>query len=194
MLKVIKVSNLKPHPNNPRIIKDDKFQKLVKSLKEFPEMLEARPIVVNEQLIVLGGNMRLRALEEAGIKETKVEIVDWSPEKQAEFMIKDNVEFGAWNWDDLANNWDMENLVEWGVDKYNFGTAADLLSFGDLGDDDGDSVTIQDPKITDEGYVRFEVVMLEEQKETVIAALKSVQETKGGSLGEALFHIISNYN
>jgi hypothetical protein len=104
------------------------------------------------------------------------------------------LEFGAWDWDELANNWDMADLVEWGVDKYNFGTAADLLSFGGSDEDDTDSVTISDPKITDEGYVRFEVVMLEDHKETVIDALKAVQQRQGGSLGEALYYIISNYN
>lgn len=114
----IKVSKLKSNPDNPRLIKDDKFKKLVNSLKEFPEMAEVRPIVVNQEMVVLGGNMRLKAMIEAGWKEAPVEIVDWSEEKQKEFVIKDNVGFGEWEWDDLANTWDAESLKEWGLDVW----------------------------------------------------------------------------
>jgi hypothetical protein len=116
MIQRIRVAQLKANPNNPRIIKDDKFYKLVESIRNFPEMLEARPIVVNQEMIVLGGNMRLKALIEAEVKEVPVEVVDWDAEKQAEFIIKDNVGFGEWDWDDLANNWDVEDLEKWGLD------------------------------------------------------------------------------
>jgi DNA modification methylase len=113
----VPISKVRANPNNPRIIKDDKFQKLVKSIQEFPQMLEIRPIVVNEDMIVLGGNMRLKACLEAGIKEVAIiKATDLTEEQQKEFIIKDNVGFGEWDWNDLANNWDSDKLEEWGLD------------------------------------------------------------------------------
>jgi DNA modification methylase len=112
-----KVSEVKANPNNPRVIKDDKFKKLVKSIQDFPEMLELRPIVVNSDGIVLGGNMRLKACKEAGLKEVPViKAEDLTEDQQKEFIIKDNVGFGEWDWKDLASNWDAEELTEWGLD------------------------------------------------------------------------------
>jgi DNA modification methylase len=123
---MIKLSDLKKNPNNPRLIKDDKFQKLVKSIENFPKMMELRPIIVNDQNIVLGGNMRLAALKELGYKEIPNEWVkkakDLTPEQQNEFIVKDNVSFGAWDWDILANEWDSEQLVDWGLDLPDFNT------------------------------------------------------------------------
>ena len=117
----VKISEVKSNPNNPRIIKDDKFQKLVKSIKEFPEMLNIRPIVVNADMVVLGGNMRLKACKEAGIKEVPIiKADDLTDEQQKQFIIKDNVGFGEWDWDDLANNWDAEQLTDWGLDIPDF--------------------------------------------------------------------------
>lgn len=117
MIEKWKVSEVKANPNNPRVIKDDKFKKLVQSIKDFPEMLELRPIVVNNDGIVLGGNMRLKACKEAGLKEVPViKASELSEEQQKEFIIKDNVGFGEWDWEDLANNWDAEELSEWGLD------------------------------------------------------------------------------
>jgi len=115
-MQKVKISSVKPNPNNPRIIKDDKFEKLVASLKNFPEMAAVRPIVVNTDMIVLGGNMRLKAMKEAGWKEVPIEVVDWTQEKQREFIIKDNVGFGEWDWEGLANEWDAEQVAEWGLD------------------------------------------------------------------------------
>ena len=112
------LSELQENPNNPRIIKDDKFQKLVKSIKEFPEMLEARPIVVNPENIVLGGNMRLKACKAAGLKEAPVYVASWEESKANEFIVKDNVGFGEWDWDILANEWDATELEEWGLDVW----------------------------------------------------------------------------
>jgi len=112
----ISVSKIKPNPNNPRLIKDDKFKKLVQSIKDFPDMLNKRPIVVNKDMIVLGGNMRLKACIEAGMKEVPVIVADWSEEQQREFIIKDNVSGGEWDWDVLANEWDANKLTEWGLD------------------------------------------------------------------------------
>jgi site-specific DNA-methyltransferase (adenine-specific) len=111
-----KITDIKLNPNNPRLIKDDKFKKLVQSVKDFPEMLNIRPIVVNKDMIILGGNMRFRACKEAGIKEIPVIIADLSEEKQREFLIKDNTSGGEWDWDMIANEWDAEELESWGLD------------------------------------------------------------------------------
>jgi len=116
-IQKVKITAIKSNPNNPRLIKDDKFHKLVKSIKEFPQMLELRPIVVNDEMVILGGNMRHKACIEAGLKEvTIVKAKDLTEEQQKEFIIKDNVGFGEWDWDVLANEWDAESLEEWGLD------------------------------------------------------------------------------
>ena len=113
----VKISDVKTNPKNPRLIKDDKFKKLVKSIKEFPQMLELRPIVVDENNIVLGGNMRLKACIEVGLKEVYIVKADDLTEQQKdEFIVKDNVGFGEWDWDILANEWDTEKLQDWGLD------------------------------------------------------------------------------
>lgn len=108
---------IKPNPDNPRVIKKDKFNKLVESIKSFPEMLQLRPIVVNSDNVVLGGNMRLKACIEAGLTDVPVVVAkDLTEAQELEFIIKDNVGFGEWDWDDLANNWDETSLTEWGLD------------------------------------------------------------------------------
>ena len=115
--QTVPINEVKSNPNNPRIIKDDKFKKLVASIKELPQMLELRPIVVNEDMIVLGGNMRLKACKEAGLKEIPIiKASELNEEQQRAFIIKDNVGFGEWDWDALANEWDAEQLEEWGLD------------------------------------------------------------------------------
>jgi DNA modification methylase len=115
------INEIKPNPNNPRIIKDDKFKKLVKSIQDFPQMLELRPIVIDENNIVLGGNMRLKACIEAGLKDVPVkQAKELTEEQKKEFIVKDNVGYGEWDWDDLANNWDAEELTDWGLDIPNF--------------------------------------------------------------------------
>jgi ParB-like chromosome segregation protein Spo0J len=119
-IQSVKISDVKSNPNNPRLIKNDKFEKLVQSLKDFPEMAKVRPIVVNQDFVVLGGNMRLKAMKEAGWKEVSVQVVDWSEDQQKEFIIKDNVGFGEWEWDMLANEWEAEDLDKWGLDVPKF--------------------------------------------------------------------------
>ena len=127
-----KLTDIKSNPNNPRIIKDDKFKKLVASIKEFPQMLSLRPIVVNDDMIVLGGNMRLKACKEAGLKEVPIiKASDLNEEQQRQFIIKDNVGYGEWDWDMLANEWDEEELVEWGLDVWQQPTQPDYSILDD---------------------------------------------------------------
>jgi hypothetical protein len=115
--KKISIDKILINPNNPRLIKDDKFKKLCKSIQEFPEMLELRPIVVNKDMIVLGGNMRLKACQEIGLTEVPIIVAEnLTEEQQREFLIKDNVSGGEWDWDILANEWEVEQLEEWGLD------------------------------------------------------------------------------
>jgi ParB-like chromosome segregation protein Spo0J len=117
MKKLVNIAKVKENPSNPRFIKDGKFKKLVQSIKAFPEMLEKRPIVVDEDMVVLGGNMRLKACKSAGLFEVWVDMAEgWSQEQKDEFIIKDNVGFGEWDWDILANEWNTEILSDWGLD------------------------------------------------------------------------------
>ena len=117
VIKTVKISEPKPNEHNPRYINKANFKKLVNSLKEFSKMLEVRPLVVDENMIVLGGNMRLKALTEAGFKEVIVhQILDWSEDEKNQFIIKDNSSFGSWDWEILANEWNMQKIVDWGVD------------------------------------------------------------------------------
>jgi len=144
----MKLSDLKSNPNNPRIIKDDKFAKLVKSIQDFPEMMEKRPIVVvtdvDGKLYPLGGNMRLKALQELKYKEIPenwiIKADEWTEEQRREFVIKDNVGFGEWNWEDLANDWDAEKLEEWGLDLPDFGTEEILEAEEDDFDVDAETI------------------------------------------------------
>jgi hypothetical protein len=119
MIQTVKTKDIIANDTNPRVIKDDKFKKLVQSIKDFPQMLQLRPIVVNDDMVVLGGNMRLRAVQEVGLKEVPIiKASDLTPEQQKEFIIKDNVGFGEWDWDVLANEWEPELLTEWGLDVW----------------------------------------------------------------------------
>lgn len=120
-IQKVKITAIKSNPNNPRLIKDDKFHKLVKSIKEFPQMLELRPIIVNDEMVILGGNMRHKACIQAGLKEiTIVKASELTEEQQKEFIIKDNVSFGEWDFDVLANEWDNKELIDWGINNVNF--------------------------------------------------------------------------
>jgi len=111
------ITEIKSNPNNPRLIKDHKFKQLVKSIQDFPQMLELRPIVIDENNMVLGGNMRLKACLEAGLADVPVIHANNLTEAQKkEFIIKDNISFGEHDWDALANEWNIIELDEWGLD------------------------------------------------------------------------------
>lgn len=130
----LKPSVIKLAPNNPRFIRDEKYIKLVKSLKDFPEMAKVRPIVVNKQHVILGGNMRFRAMKEAEWKNIPVTVVDWTEAKQREFIIKDNLPFGEWQYDILGQDYEVDELVGWGFDEETL-TGDD---FGGGGEGDGE--------------------------------------------------------
>jgi hypothetical protein len=136
----VDIRKVKPNQKNPRVIKDNKFKKLVSSIKEFPEMLELRPIVVDSDMVVLGGNMRLKACQEAGLSEVHILVADKLTEQQKdEFIIKDNVNFGEWDWDVLANEWDIEALIDWALSIPNFGNL-DMLQAVNKGDENSEWV------------------------------------------------------
>ena len=119
MVKKIKINKIKTNRKNPRVIRDYKFDKLVKSIKEFPQMLKIRPIIIDENDIILGGNMRYKACIDAGLKEVYVNKIENLTEKQKEeFIVKDNVNFGDWDWDILGNEWKTTDLDDWGLDVW----------------------------------------------------------------------------
>ena len=182
MIKKVKITEVISNPNNPRLIKDDKFKKLVKSIQDFPDMLNVRPIVVNTDMVVLGGNMRLKAIKEAGIKEINIEIVDWSEDKQKEFIIKDNASFGEWDWSDLANNWDSEELTDWGVDIIGFSNVEDLGEGFSL--PDGDKSPFQQMTFT----------LADEQAEQIKNAIEEIKSTEEYKYAETMGNENSNGN
>ena len=135
MVKLVKIGSVKGNSRNPRFIRDEKFKKLVASLVEFPEMATLRPLVVDENMTVLGGNMRLKAMQELKWKEVPVVVAEGLTDAQKdEFVIKDNVGFGDWNWEQLANEWDAEELTRWGLDipNYSFGHDANDMDESEL--------------------------------------------------------------
>jgi hypothetical protein len=186
------INEIKPNPNNPRIIKDDKFKKLVKSIQDFPQMLELRPIVIDENNIVLGGNMRLKACIEAGLKDVPVkQAKELTEEQKKEFIVKDNVGFGEWDWSDLANNWETEELEEWGLDIIGFSNVDDLgegftLPDGDKSPFQQMTFTLADEQATQLKNAIEEIKRTEEYKYV---------ETMGNenSNGNALYLIIMQW-
>lgn len=171
MITIVKISDIKANPNNPRTIKDEKFKKLVASIKGFPEMLSLRPIVVNDDMVVLGGNMRLKACKEAGLKEVPIiKASDLTDEQQKEFIIKDNVGFGEWDWEQLANEWDVEQLEEWGIHIANWAAGVDENA---MNDNDVDITEEFDPVGTASGLQR--VVFIFDGKDEAESYLKNLK-------------------
>jgi hypothetical protein len=179
----VPIGTIKNNPNNPRVIKDDKFKKLVQSIKDLPEMAEVRPVVVNTDMVVLGGNMRLKAMREAGWKEVPIEVVDWDEDKQRQFIIKDNVSGGEWDWEMLANEWDTEELQEWGLDLPGFD-----LNANELGEDftlpDGDKAPFQQMTFT----------LADEQAGQIKNAITDIKQTEEYKYAETMGNENSNGN
>jgi hypothetical protein len=182
MIKKVKITEVIANPNNPRLIKDEKFKKLVKSIQDFPDMLNVRPIVVNKDMVVLGGNMRLKAIKEAGLKEINVDIVDWDEQKQKEFIVKDNASFGEWDWSDLANNWDSEELTNWGIDIIGFSNVEDLGE--DFSLPNGDKSPFQQMTFT----------LADEQAEQIKNAIEEIKSTEEYKYAETMGNENSNGN
>jgi len=182
-MDLVKISEVKLNPNNPRLIKDDKFKKLVQSIKDFPEMLNIRPIVVNKDMIILGGNMRYKACKEAGLKEIPIIITDLSEDKQREFLIKDNTSGGEWDWEVLANEWDSEELESWGLDLVGFDANAE-----DFGEDfslpSGDKAPFQQMTFT----------LADEQAEQIKNAIADIKQTQEYKYAETMGNENSNGN
>ena len=162
----IEISKLKPNPDNPRLIKDEKYQKLIQSIKEFPQMLELRPIICNEAMIVLGGNMRLKACKEAGIKKIPYLMAKGlSAEQEREFIIKDNIGFGEWEWSMISGEWDLEKLQEWGMDLPLFDS-----------DDLGDGFDL--PEGGKEPFQQMTFNLADEQATQIKNALEEIKKTE----------------
>lgn len=187
-----KTAELKTNPNNPRAIRKDQLDKLVKSLEEFPEMFEARPIVIDKDGVVLGGNMRLQAAKAAGLEEVPVFVREWHKSKDGQFIIKDNVSFGEWDWDALGNEWDPGQLNEWGLDTWQPDLDGDDLS-DEFSLPDGDKPPFQS----------LTFVLADEQAEYVrnaVADAKALEEFKyietmgnENGNGNALYFLVSQW-
>jgi hypothetical protein len=182
-IRSVKLSEIKSNPNNPRIIKDDKFKKLVKSIQEFPKMLEIRPIVVNADMIVLGGNMRLKACKEAGLKEVPIIFADdLTEDEQKQFIIKDNIGFGEWDWDMIANEWDAIELQEWGFDIPGFDNVEDL----------GEDFTL--PEGDKAPFQQMTFTLADEQAEQIQNAIADIKQTQEYKYAETMGNENSNGN
>ena len=171
------ITQIKPNPKNPRVIKDEKYRQLMHSLRNFPEMLEKRPLICftdnDGNLTVLGGNMRLKAASELGMKELPVILADtWTEEQKAEFLIKDNVGFGEWNWGELQTDWDVTQLAEWGLDVPGFDLSPDGLG-EDFSLKDGDKEPFQQMTFT----------LADAQAERIKAAMADVEVQPGTEYG-----------
>ena len=158
MKKLMPIEKIKTNDSNPRLIKEYKFLELVKSLKDFPEMLEKRPLIVDENNMVLGGNMRLKALYQAGIKMVWVDVAEgWTDKQKKEFIIKDNVNFGQWDWDVLANEWELDEIVNWGLEQ---------PMFNNLDYEPNTTPSIDNSDITQQEIEKRAIELANEMKET----------------------------
>ena len=185
----MKLSKIKSNPNNPRVIKDDKFQKLVKSIQEFPKMMALRPMIINSDNIVLGGNMRLKALKECGYKDIPDEWVkradELTEEEQRRFIIADNVGFGEHDWEVLKAEWDVEELAEWGLDLPTWEGTELSDEFGeDFSLPDGDKAPFQQMTFT----------LADEQAEQIKNAIADIKQTEEYKYAETMGNENSNGN
>lgn len=183
IVKKVKIQKIKINPINPRFIKDGNFKKLVESIKDFPEMLKIRPIVVNKEMVVLGGNMRLRACIDAGLKEIPIVIAENLTEKQQrEFIIKDNIGFGEWDWDVLGNEWNSVDLDKWGLDSWQ--NIDDIETSDSFSLPDGDKEPFQQMTFT----------LADEQAEAIKNAIADIKKTEEYKYCETFGNENSNGN
>tara|TARA_R110000803_G_scaffold5491_2_gene18094 strand:- start:5612 stop:6193 length:582 start_codon:yes stop_codon:yes gene_type:complete len=189
MKQEVDIKKVKPNPKNPRVIKDHKFNELVTSIIKFPKMMEKRTIVVDENMVVLGGNMRLRAAFDAGLKKVWIDDTEgWTEEEKQEFIIKDNVSFGQWDFEALANDWEGTDLSSWGVDIWQ-DNQSEFFSF-ESEDDEGSKNELS----SDNDYSKFELVMLHSNKIEFLNILNKVKsEFAFEKHEEALMQIIKQY-
>ncbi len=196
----IQINKIIPNSDNPRIIKDYKFRKLVNSIKEFPEMLEKRPLVVDENMVVLGGNMRLKACKEAGLSEVDVIIAkDWNEEQKKQFIIKDNVSFGEWDWEVLANEWDHQQLDNWALDLPLAGSDnAEFFGLEDESDEEAYTKKIDAPEYEPKGdKPEFKELFNEDKTKELIEKIELANISKQDKrflTKAAQRHIIFNYS
>ena len=180
----VKINLVKSHPNNPRLIKDDKFKKLVESVSSFPQMMQLRPIVVDETMTILGGNMRLKACIEAGFKEVWiVKASELTEEQKKEFIIKDNVGFGEWDFDILANEWSSNELENWGLDIPTFSSPVD---YSILDDED---VSEQLKEMTDGVKKAIQIEFEAEHYDEAYALVKFWRD-KGANVGSMIMEYL----
>jgi ParB-like chromosome segregation protein Spo0J len=189
MIKIVKINEIKPNPNNPRIIKDDKYRKLVKSIQDFPDMLKIRPIVCNRDMIVLGGNMRLKACKEAGLKEIPIIYADnLTEEQQKEFIIKDNIGFGEWDYAMLDQEWEYKQLDDWGLTIPSFDSSRELLYV-----EENNNITEKEKKQPDE-YAVLEIIMMYENKIITLEILNKIRrENSFEKIEDSIMFLINNY-
>lgn len=182
----MKITDIKLNPGNPRFIRDDNFAKLTASIKEFPKMMELRPIIVDDKGIILGGNMRYRALKELGYKDLPDswvrEAKEFTPEELRRFIVQDNIGFGEWDYDILANEYDAAELEKWGLE-------IPLYDEPEVALPDGDKMGSQ---------MTFNLTpdQIDEVNRALAAAKKEItgNEINDNSNGNALFYISRRYN
>lgn len=186
MIRRVNIKEIKPNDHNPRFITESEFKKLIKSIKEFPEMLEVKPLIVNKDMVVIGGNQRLEALKSLGHFEIPVQKVDWDEKKQREFTIKDNTHYGSWDYDALGNSWQSDDLVDWGLNVWNPDD-----DYFDIDDDEEPEVK---PRATDDEHSSFEIVLEYENKKRLLKVLNEVKDKYNlEKQEEALMLIINKF-
>lgn len=198
-VEVINLKSLKPNPTNPRTITEEKFDALVKSIQDFPEMMFKRPLVcvtdADGLIYPLGGNMRLAALKKLykEVPAAWVQLVDdWSEEKKKQFVIKDNVGFGQWDWDMLANEWDSKEINSWGLDVWHDQSQNESEELKEP--ESQTSPLAKNPSSADDDYSVFELVMLYDNKLKLLDELAKVkQEFLFEKQEDALMEIIRQY-
>lgn len=193
-MKQIDISKIQENPANPREIREEQFKKLVESVQEFPEMLNVRPLVVDKDMVVIGGNMRLRALRELGYKKVPVDVVDWTEQQKQEFLIKDNMSFGKWSFDILANTYDADQLVHWGFNEWELGGYESSELLDEPSDDQPIDSALAGTRAADEEYLRWEVIVDVETRKLAIDVIKRIKSIHNfDTTGMAFRHLLESY-